>query len=210
MDTRRRRRRRPRVLHYLRHVHGTGPSYRIVTLTAFADVAALAAAQDRVEHGDLAPLAARMDELRHSVTTKTVRPLPWSVDALDLAAVPTADVDHRAAVFMEDTVWPDQGKIAEYIERSGAHNARWMASDEHDETELLRIEAAYQSVYGGGIRNEIILWQRVTRLDWMPGLLIMEVPEHLKAPGTWMHDALQLRDQWESKLLRSTRWSPLP
>ena len=43
----------------------------------------------------------------------------------------------------------------------------------------------------------------------MPGLMIMEVPEHLKAPGTWMHDALGLRDQWESRLLRSTRWSPL-
>ncbi|MEM7142412.1 MAG: hypothetical protein AAF548_15415 [Actinomycetota bacterium] len=198
-----------RVLHFLRHVHGTGVSYRVVTMTAFADVEALDATRARIATGDLADLAHRMDDLRHSVTSKTVAPLPWSADAIDLATVPTADVDHRAALFMEDTVWPDRGRIAEYIERSGEHYARWMASDEHDETELLRIEAAYQSVYGGGVRNEIILWQRVTRLDWMPGLMIMEVPEHLKAPGTWMHDALQLRDQWESKLLRSTRWSPL-
>ena len=160
-----------RVLHYLRHTHGTGVSYRVVTLTAFADGAALV--------------------------------------AIDLAAVPTAGVDHRAAVFMEDTVWPDHGLLDTYIDKAGSHYARWMDSDEHDETEMLRIEAAYRTAWGSGRRNEIVLWQRVTRLDWIPGLLVMEVPEHLKAPGTWMHDALQLRDQWESRLLRSTRWSPL-
>jgi hypothetical protein len=32
----------------------------------------------------------------------------------------------------------------------------------------------------------------------------------MRAPGTWMHDALQLRDRWESKLLRTTTWSPFP
>ncbi len=62
---------------------------------------------------------------------------------------------------------------------------------------------------GAGRRREIVLWQRVIRLDWMPGLLTIEVPEHLKALGTWMHDGPQLRDQWESKLPRSTRWSPV-
>ena len=74
---------------------------------------------------------------------------------------------------------------------------------------LLEVQAAFRTAWGSGRRNEIVLWQRVTRLDWIPGLLVMEVPEHLKAPGTWMHDALQLRDQWESRLLRSTRWSPI-
>jgi hypothetical protein len=24
----------------------------------------------------------------------------------------------------------------------------------------------------------------------------------------WMHDALDLRDRWESRLLRAARWSP--
>ena len=32
----------------------------------------------------------------------------------------------------------------------------------------------------------------------------------LEAPGTWMNDALALRDPWESRLLRTTRWLPLP
>ena len=40
-------------------------------------------------------------------------------------------------------------------------------------------------------------------------LLTTEIPKEMRAPGTWMHDALQLRDQWESKLLRTSAWSPL-
>jgi hypothetical protein len=198
-----------RVLHYLRHAHGTGASYRVVTLTGVRDAEALASMMGRVDGGDLAPLAQHMDTLRHDVDAKILRPLPWSAGAIDLATVPSHGVDHRAALFMEDTVWPDVGNLEAYVERSGAHYADWMDSDDNDETEMLRVEAAYRTAWGSGRRREIVLWQRVTRLDWIPGLLTIEVPEHLKAPGTWMHDALQLRDQWESKLLRSTRWSPL-
>ena len=36
-----------------------------------------------------------------------------------------------------------------------------------------------------------------------------ELPAHVKGPGTWMHDALEVRDDWESRLLRSAAWSPL-
>jgi hypothetical protein len=31
----------------------------------------------------------------------------------------------------------------------------------------------------------------------------------MKQPGTFMHDALDVRDQWESRLLRTSSWSPL-
>ena len=43
--------------------------------------------------------------------------------------------------------------------------------------------------------------------QWIDGL----EPPHpeYRAPGTWMHDALDVRDDWESKLLRTTAWSPL-
>lgn len=198
-----------RVLHYLRHAHGTGVSYRVLTLTALQDREALAATMARIDDGDLSALARRMDEMRHDVEAKILRPLPWSNASTDLAEVPVRDIDHRPALFMEDTVWPDEGRLEEYVERSGAHYARWMGSHEHNETEMLKIEGAYRTAWGSGRRREIVLWQRVTRLDWIPGLLTTEVPEHLKEPGTWMHDALQIRDQWESKLLRSTRWSPI-
>jgi hypothetical protein len=31
----------------------------------------------------------------------------------------------------------------------------------------------------------------------------------MRQPGTYMHDSLDYRDQWESKLLRTSKWSPL-
>ena len=36
-----------------------------------------------------------------------------------------------------------------------------------------------------------------------------EVPDAYKRPGSWMIDALEVRDQWESRLLRVSGWSPL-
>ena len=54
-----------------------------------------------------------------------------------------------------------------------------------------------------------MLWQKVRDPRLVTGLLTTEVPAEYRAPGTWMHDALQVRDDWESRLLRTTGWSPL-
>jgi hypothetical protein len=40
-------------------------------------------------------------------------------------------------------------------------------------------------------------------------LLTSAVPAQFKGPGTWMHDALEVRDEWTSRLLRTASWSPL-
>ena len=58
-------------------------------------------------------------------------------------------------------------------------------------------------------RAEVVLWQRITDYDRLWNLLLTEMPPSTKAPGTWMHDALRVRDDWRSRLLRTTRWSPL-
>jgi hypothetical protein len=52
--------------------------------------------------------------------------------------------------------------------------------------------------------------QRILDPDRLLGLLTTDIPAEMRAPGTWMHDALQLRDRWESKLLRTATWSPFP
>jgi hypothetical protein len=41
-------------------------------------------------------------------------------------------------------------------------------------------------------------------------LLTNDIPADITGPGSWMHEALELRDQWRSKLLRAAVWSPLP
>jgi hypothetical protein len=52
--------------------------------------------------------------------------------------------------------------------------------------------------------------QRILDPDRLLGLLTTDIPAEMRAPGTWMHDALELRDRWESQLLRTSPWSPFP
>ncbi|MDG2308198.1 MAG: hypothetical protein P8R42_26775 [Candidatus Binatia bacterium] len=199
-----------RLLYFLRHAHGTGPSYRVITLTALRDGAAWDRLARRVETGDLADWAARIDEMRHEVEAKMLVPLPWSPrQDIDFAAVPTDGAAKPLALFMEDTVWPYEGKLDEYIDRSGSHYAEEMKQTSEVGPRILTVDASYRTAFGSGKRREVILWQKVQRPEAMERLLCNEVPPQYMKPGTWMHDALSLRDQWQSRLLRTVRWSPL-
>jgi hypothetical protein len=83
----------------------------------------------------------------------------------------------------------------------GEHEAKGRA--------MLRVEASFRTAFGSHRRREIVLWQRVVEPRGLQALLTREVPEELQRPGTWMHDALALRDRWRSRLLRTVAWSPL-
>ena len=199
-----------RVAYVLRHAHGTGPSYRLVTLTALENAGAYEALATSVATGPLQELAVRLDALRHDVEAKLLEPLPWSpLQRLDLASLPAAGADHELTLYMEDTVWPREGRLEEYVEKSGAHYAREMAGHESRGHAMLKVQGGFRTVFGSGRRREIVLWQQVVDPRLVLGLLTREVPAELARPGTWMHDALALRDQWQSRLLRTTRWSPL-
>jgi hypothetical protein len=54
-----------------------------------------------------------------------------------------------------------------------------------------------------------MLWQKIRRPEALTQLLTREMPPAHRGPGSYMHDALELRDQWESRLLRTSSWSPL-
>jgi hypothetical protein len=199
-----------RVAYVLRHTHGTGPSYRLVTITALEDAGAYAALTESVARGALREVAVELDALRHDVEAKLLEPLPWSpLQRIPLADVPARGADHDLTLYMEDTVWPREGKLEEYVEKSGAHYAREMAGHESRGHAMLQVQGGFRTVFGSGRRREIVLWQKVVDPRLVLGLLTREVPPELAKPGTWMHDALALRDQWTSRLLRTTRWSPL-
>jgi hypothetical protein len=51
--------------------------------------------------------------------------------------------------------------------------------------------------------------QKVHSMPGLVHLLTHDIPAEMSRPGTWMHDALEYRDQWRSKLLRTASWSPL-
>ena len=59
------------------------------------------------------------------------------------------------------------------------------------------------------LRREVTLMQRIHDSGALLKLLQTEIPPEYRRPGTWMHDALELRDEWTSRLLRTSSWSPL-
>lgn len=199
-----------RLLYFLHHAHGTGVSYNVITITALRDGAAWQALLDRVHHGDLGAWAEDVDRLRHDVSAKILVPLPWSpLQTLDLTEIPGRPEEREPALFMEDTVWPYQGRLESYIEKAGSHYAVEMGRRAESGRALLEVQASFRTAFGSGTRREVVLWQRVVHPRGLVPLLTREVPEEYRRPGTWMHDALEVRDRWQSRLLRTAAWSPL-
>lgn len=195
-----------RLLWYANHAHGSGPAYTVVTVTAVRDGAAWERLALRIQKGDLRQWMRGLDELRHDVDAKLLVALPWSpLNNLDFDAVPTHVVEHELTLYMEDTMWPFADRFGEYIERCGEVYAK---SLDHPNP-LLTIEAAFQPALGSQRRREVALMQRVHDPQALLRLLQSEIPPPHRGPGTWMHDALELRDQWTSRLLRTSSWSPL-
>jgi hypothetical protein len=196
-----------RLLWFMHHAHGTGPSYQVVTLTALADGAAWERLARRVQHGDLRDWVREVDSCRHDVQARLLMALDFSPLDVDLAEVPTDGRRHEPALYMEDTMWPRRGKAEEYIAAAGGIYTKTLASE--SARRLISIEAAYQTMPGAGRHPEITLMQKVRDMRGLVRLLTTDMPEEMARPGNWMHDALEFRDQWRSKLLRTASWSPL-
>ncbi len=199
-----------RLLYYANLAHGSGLAYRVVTYTLLRDGASWGRLVDRVHHGDLKSLAEKLDSLRYDVESKQLLPLPWSkVQQIEIEGVPTEPGEHELSVFMEDTVWPFEGKLEEYVRRAGSHYLEEMRRNAQSERgTLLEIQAGFRTAFGAGRRREIVLWQKLVEPRGLRPLLMREVPAEFKQAGSWMHDALELRDRWESRLLRTADWSP--
>jgi hypothetical protein len=198
-----------RLLYFLRQAHGTGSSYRVITITALRDGAAWERLAQRIAAGDLAEWARELDGFRHEVEGKILLPLPWSpLQDVELTTVATEPALHPLTLFMEDTVWPFEGRLEEYVRRSGSHYAEEMKQASEVGPRLLTVDASFRTALGGHRRREVVLWQKVVQPERLERLLCNEVPAQFVRPGSWMHDALELRDQWQSRLLRTVSWSP--
>jgi hypothetical protein len=195
-----------RLLWYADHAQGSGPSYTVVTVTAVRDGAAWERLTLRVQKGDLQEWMRNLDEFRHEVDAKLLVPLPWS-PLLDVPfdEIPVDGREHELTLYMEDTMWPYEDKFEEYIVRCGEVYARSLDQP----SSMLEMHAAFQPAFGSHLRREVILMQRISRPEALLHLLRTHIPAEYRAPGTWLHDALDLRDQWTSRLLRTSAWSPL-
>jgi hypothetical protein len=198
-----------RLLWFLHHAHGTGRAYQVITITALRNGAAYESLAGRVQTGDLRSWAHDVDQLRHEVRGKILVAVPWSpLTELDLASVPTSG-EHELTLYMEDTAWPHDGLLDDYLDAAQHHYAPSLTEGRHGGRALLELQAVFQTALASGRRSEVILWQKVMHPERIVNLVTTEIPAEYRAPGTWMHDALRVRDDWESRLLRTTRWSPL-
>jgi hypothetical protein len=196
-----------RLAWHLKLTFGTGRAYMHTTVTAFADGNAYERVARRVQDGDLRAWAAHADTLRHEVHAKLVLPVPWSPALPALESIPTDGAERDTALFMEDSAWPHEAMLDDYLEAARTHYAPSLA--EHTDRSLLELAAVFQAALGAPRRREVMLWQRVIFPERLTGLFTRDLPAHVQAPGTWMHDALRVRDDWQSQLLRTSRWSPL-
>ena len=199
-----------RLLWFLRVAHGSGPAYTVVTITGCRDASAWAEMAERVRQGDLAEWSSRVDAMRHTCEAKILTPVSWSpLQQIDLTSVPTTGASHDLSLFMEDTAWPFPGGLDAYLGKAGTLYDETLSTSKEKGQGIIELEAAFQPVYGSHRTNEVILWQRVVSQKALLWLLANDLPPSATAPGTWMHDALAVRDRWESRILRSAEWSPL-
>jgi hypothetical protein len=196
-----------RLLWYFDHAHGSGPAYRVVTVTAVEDGAAWLRLADRMATGDLQSWARHRDGLQHESRGRILTPLHWSPAIGGLADVPTEPADHEPTMYMEDTMWPFPGKVRDYIEAAGTVYRQALGAE--GSQVHMSIELALQSMPGAGRYPEVTLLQKLSSLPLLIRLLTNDLPSEVTRPGSWMHEALDLRDQWQSKLLRTSTWSPL-
>jgi hypothetical protein len=197
-----------RLLWYTNHAHGSGVSYNVVTITAVRDAAAWERLAVRLQQGDLQDWARSVDQLRHDVTAKVLLPVNWSpLQEVDLAAVPTNGATHEPSLFMEDTGWP-YAALDDYIQCWYDIYYEPMQRVP-PEMQMLDIQACFQVAHGSYKRREAMLWQKIRSADRLVGLLGRDFPPEHRQPGSYMYDALKYRDQWESRLLRTSIWSPM-
>jgi hypothetical protein len=198
-----------RLLWFFHHAHGTGSSYSVVTVTALRDGASFERHLERLERGDLQDWSRRLDAMRHDCSSKVLSPVRWSVlQEVEICSVPTDGSEKPLALYMEDTVLPRAGRLDDYLRAASTLYARDTIGKRMAEgTSLLDLRGCFRTIAGAHAGREVILWQRVERPELLQPLLTREVPRG--GPGTWMNDALEHRDTWESRLLRTAAWSPL-
>jgi hypothetical protein len=199
-----------RLLWYANHAHGSGRSYNVVTITAVRDGAAWERLARRLQSGDLEPWVREVDTYRHDVTGKVMLPVYWSpIQEVDFAEVPVDGREHEPSLFMEDTGWP-YVPVDDYIRMwDELYYQPIVNRAKNTGTVSIEIQACFQNAHGTGLRREAVLWQRIGDPSTVLHLLTHDLAPEMRAPGTYMRESLAYRDQWQSKLLRTSKWSPL-
>ena len=198
-----------RLLWYTNHAHGSGLAYNVVTITGIADGAAWERLVHRAQSGDLravdaaagqpAPRRDRQDPAAGRLVAASVGRPGDRADRWRDASAESVHGGHRLAVRRRWTTTSGPGTRST-TDRSPSRRgcstsrpvSRWRTAATSDEKRCC------------GRRST-----RPTTTSVLVHLLTSDIPPEHRGPGTYMFDALKYRDQWESRLLRTSAWSPL-
>jgi hypothetical protein len=194
-----------RLVWCVRSIPGAISAPELVTLTAVADGPTLERFGARVRAGDLREDAASLARQRVEVATRVMAPLEFNPFTVDLDAEPPEVADAPSEMYIHDFVPPCLGMQRTY---EVAMRQVFMKMLEVEGLEML-IWAGLETVAGGGRVPENLMVTHIGNAAAITQLLAVGNPREDIKPGTWMYDALKLRDTWTSRLLRSVPWSPM-
>jgi hypothetical protein len=177
----------------------------IVTLTAVTDGAALERLGERARRGDLRDRSVELGRHRRTHTVRVMAGLeefnPYTVDLDELPLVRT---DAPTEMYIHDFVVPRLGMQRVYEVQMRESFIKMLEF----EALPMMIWAGLETVAGGGRTPESLMVTHINHGRAIAELLAHGNPRVPAEPGTWMADALKLRDTWISRLVRSLPWSP--
>jgi hypothetical protein len=189
-----------RLLWAFELTHGTGASYQAITITAVRDWEAWGALAER-DDGRVRDWRRRSGGLRHETTAKLLLAATWSpLGQVDLASAPATG--GPPALYLHDTGWPFPGRLDDYVDALGS-----IYHPQVRQSGMISVEACWRVAPGTGRQHEAVLLQKI--LDWPRFTELLARGEQGAQRSGWMTAGLRYRDRWESKLLRTTAWSPL-
>jgi hypothetical protein len=177
-----------------------------VTITGVTDGSALAELGARAHDGDLTATASALAALRTGVDTRVLESLDYDpLKITSVAEIPGEPQQQAGRYYMHDFVPPALGNMLGYEQMM---RERYMALTEQDLSGVV-LRISWRTVPGGGPLPEMFNLSEIRSTDALDRLVCEEIPREYKAMGTWMWTALEARDRWATRLVRSATWSPL-
>ena len=173
-----------RLLWYLHQAHGTGPAYRVVTVTAVASTDALGATWSSAPRRAVSA-SGGTPSTRCATTWRprcSSRCRGRRCKRSSLTTVPTSS-KHRSTCSWRTRRGRSTG-LDDYLEQAGTLYVDTLARSAAAGRAILELVGAFQPVFGTGRHREVVLWQRVTRNDALVPLLTREVPAKPRPAGT--------------------------
>lgn len=187
----------------VRSIPSSISSPELITLTAVTDGAAMERLGTRMRSGDLRDCAAELEPHRRGHTLRLVAPLEeFNAYEVDLDDVPLVRTEAPIEMYIHDFVIPRLGMQREYETQMRDYFMK------HLENRPMRSWAGFETVAGGGRTPESVMVTHVNNSRALAELVVHGHPRVAAEPGTWMSDALKLRDTWICRLVRSLPWSP--